>query len=226
MNNNKAHITDLFRKAEYEKVFQALHLLLNSDKVALCDLDNLKRQFNTVRRDFISNHIISYEEHTRMVNRISMGLQEIIESLDGHEVSESLENLLLEDKLEKILIVTKTETAQKELDLYFKHLSVTNFDCKVLTQKEPASDYLFILFDASEIKSPNDASREDSNYLGILSSYLADGLLVVYYGKTWDKLDEYRNQVHASNSRFSLYHRVMEMGEVIKKFNIKPLSPI
>jgi hypothetical protein len=225
MQDIKAHVNDLFREAEYEKLFRTLHILLNAKTVALQNLDNLKRQFITVRRDFINNGIISYEEQTRMVNRISIGLQETIQSLDENDISAHHLNISLAVESEKMLVITKTDIAAKELDSYFKHLGLTNFDCKVLSQKESADDYLFILFDASEIKSPNEARREDSRYLGILSGYLAEGHLVVYYGKTWDRLDDYRNQVHAANSRFSLYHRVIEMKEVINKFNIKPSSP-
>lgn len=234
MKNIKQQLEALYAEAEFQKLFESLNYYLLDESEGKQELLHLNFRFNEIKRKVLGG-TITLQDELMVKNQIGVGLLEIIKNLTENttastsrtnsastEMSEAIGSKPFD---EKFLVVSQSEKSRDELHFYFSHLGLKNFDCKILSQKEPADEYLFIVFDAFEIKNPNNAPRVDDNYLSILSSYLADGQLVVYYGKTWDRLDEYRNQVHAANSRFSLYHRVMEMKEVINKFNLKPSPP-
>ncbi|MCB0654140.1 MAG: hypothetical protein KDC85_22865 [Saprospiraceae bacterium] len=126
---------------------------------------------------------------------------------------------------EKFFVVTPTSKRKGEIEEFFPEEYFPN--CEVIVSEEiktkPRSK--FIIFDFYGFEKINSPESENvfikkhpalKSYLLILSELVKQRHFIIYLGNHYYNLDNWREQVHAANSKFALYARIREMIEYLK----------
>ena len=218
-------VNDLFDEGRYEDCIKLLRNHFPSSSSKGGELQLMQARLNRSKRE----HLLGVAESKEIKDdtiKVSHLLQEVIQNLIpedfltvSSEKNESSGRLTIDDD---ILVVSLDRVDAEIMSKYFQSLGFINVICKTFGEDVyDAEKFKLVVFDAMRIKNPDNPNlTREQPFINEISKHLAKGFLVVFYGKTFSALDEFRDNSHAANSKFSLYARVKEMLDFLNRYHL------